>query len=128
MDMFSALAEPHRRSILEMLASSGQLSASAIAREFRVSPPAISQHLKVLREAGLVRMQKRAQQRLYQVNPESMRELEDWARRMAGEYERRFDALERIAKAEQQRAASGSERVPDTRRRKRRAKGRKIDS
>ena len=92
MDMFSALAEPHRRSILEMLASSGQLSASTIAREFRVSPPAISQHLKVLREAGLVRMQKRAQQRLYQVNPESMRELESWARRMAGEYERRFDA------------------------------------
>ena len=72
MDMFSALAEPHRRSILEMLASEGQLSASAIARKFRVSPPAISQHLKVLREAGLLRMEKRAQQRLYQVNPEAM--------------------------------------------------------
>ena len=128
MDMFFALAEPHRRSILEMLASSGQLSASAIAREFRVSPPAISQHLKVLREAGLVRMQKRAQQRLYQVNPESMHELESWARRMAGEYERRFDALERIAKAEQLREAPAGKRVPDTRRRKRRAKGRKIDS
>jgi DNA-binding transcriptional ArsR family regulator len=113
MDMFSALAEPHRRSILEMLASSGQLSASAIAREFRVSPPAISQHLKVLREAGLVRMQKRAQQRLYQVNPDSLRELEGWARRMAGEYERRFDALERVAKAEQEkRRDRRSERVP----------------
>ncbi len=98
MDMFSALAEPHRRSILEMLAAEGQLSATAIARKFRVSPPAISQHLKVLREAGLVRMEKRAQQRLYQVDPEAMHELEGWARRMAEQYERRFEALERLAK------------------------------
>ena len=102
MDTFSALAEPHRRSILEMLASEGQLSATAIARKFRVSPPAISQHLKVLREAGLLRMEKRAQQRLYQVNPEAMHELEGWARRMAEQYERRFDALERIAKAQEE--------------------------
>ncbi len=98
MDMFTALAEPHRRSILEMLANEGQLSASTIARKFRVSPPAISQHLKVLREAGLLRMEKRAQQRLYQVNPEAMHELEDWAPRMAEQYERRYDRLERLAK------------------------------
>ncbi len=100
MDMFSALAEPHRRSILEMLASEGQLSASAIARKFRVSAPAISQHLKVLREAGLLRMEKHAQQRLYQVNPEAMHELEHWARRMADQYEQRYDRLERLAKEE----------------------------
>ncbi len=96
--MFSALAEPHRRSILEMLASEGQLSATAIARKFRVSPPAISQHLKVLREAGLLRMEKRAQQRLYQVNPEAMHELENWARRMAEQYEQRYNRLERLAR------------------------------
>ncbi len=102
MDMFSALAEPHRRSILEMLASSGQLSATAIARQFHVSPPAISQHLKVLREARLVRMEKRAQQRIYEINPDAMLELEDWARRMAAQYDRRFDALERIVKVQEQ--------------------------
>ncbi len=99
--MFSALAEPHRRSILEMLAAEGQLSATAIARKFRVSPPAISQHLKILREARLVRMEKRAQQRLYQVDPVAMHELEGWARRMAEQYEQRFDALERLARADQ---------------------------
>jgi DNA-binding transcriptional ArsR family regulator len=102
MDMFSALAEPNRRSILEMLASNGQLSATAISRKFHVSPPAISQHLKVLREARLVRMEKRAQQRLYEINPQAMLELEDWARRMAAQQERRFDALEKILKAEEQ--------------------------
>ena len=99
--MFAALAEPHRRTILEMLASQGQLPASTIARRFRVSPPAISQHLKILREARLVRMEKRAQQRLYAINPEAMHELEHWAQRMADQYERRFQALERILKAEE---------------------------
>ena len=101
MDVFTALAEPHRRSIVEMLALQGQLSASAIAREFQVSPPAVSQHLKVLREAGLVRMQKRAQLRLYELNPETMHELEQWAQRMAAQYERQFDRLERLVKEEQ---------------------------
>ena len=100
MDVFTALAEPHRRSIVEMLARQGQLSASAIAREFQVSPPAVSQHLKVLREAGLVRMQKRAQLRLYELNPETMHELEQWAQRMAAQYERQFDRLERLVKEE----------------------------
>src|SRR5512135_3170573 len=106
MDMFTALAEPNRRSILEMLASSGQLSATAISRRFHVSPPAISQHLKVLREAGLVRMEKRAQQHLYAINSDAMQQLEGWARRMAEQYERRFDALERIAKAQEQQASN----------------------
>ncbi len=101
MDMFSALAEPHRRSILEMLASSGPLSATAISRKFRVSPPAISQHLKVLREAKLVLMQKHAQQRIYEINSDTMLELEAWARRMAAQQERRFAALERILTAEE---------------------------
>ena len=72
MDMFSALAEPTRRSILEMLASEGRLSASEIADRFPVSAPAISQHLKVLREAKLVQVEKRAQQRIYEINPEAM--------------------------------------------------------
>ena len=54
MDVFSALAEPNRRRIMEMLASKGQLSASDISQRFAVSPPAISQHLKVLRDAGWI--------------------------------------------------------------------------
>ncbi len=102
MDMFTALAEPNRRSILEMLASDGQLPASAISRRFQVSPPAISQHLKVLREAGLVRMEKRAQQHLYSVNTDAMHEFEEWARRMAGQYEVQYGRLERILKQQEQ--------------------------
>jgi DNA-binding transcriptional ArsR family regulator len=104
MDMFSALAEPTRRSILEMLASNGQLSATAISRKFRVSAPAISQHLKILREARLVSMEKHAQQRIYAINPEAMNELEEWARKIAAQWDKRFDALEKLAQEEERKS------------------------
>jgi DNA-binding transcriptional ArsR family regulator len=102
MDMFYALAEPKRRSIIEILASDGQLSASAIAKKFRISMPAVSQHLKVLREAELVRMEKRAQQHLYEINPEAVHELEKWAQEMARQWEERLDNLERVLAMEKQ--------------------------
>jgi DNA-binding transcriptional ArsR family regulator len=60
MDTFTALADPTRRSIFEMLAGDGQLSVSDISNRFSVSPPAISQHLKVLRETNLVQMEKKS--------------------------------------------------------------------
>ena len=69
MDMFIALADPTRRNILELLASSGELSATAIYERFPVSPQAVSQHLKVLREAHLVEMEKYATKTL--VSPQS---------------------------------------------------------
>jgi DNA-binding transcriptional ArsR family regulator len=100
-DVFDALAEPTRRKILEMLARRGQLSATEIYDQFPVSRPAISQHLKVLREANLVKVEKRAQQRLYRVNPEAVLELEAWARGLTQIWEQRFDALDELLKAEQ---------------------------
>ena len=103
MDSFHALAEPTRRKILEMLAKDGQLSATQISDRFDVSPSAISQHLKVLREANLVQMEKHAQQRLYRINPDAMLEVADWATQMARLWERRLDAFGAVLKAEQKR-------------------------
>ncbi len=100
MDKFSALADPTRRKILEMLASRGPLSASAISDRFDISPPAISQHLKALREAELVQMEKRRQQRIYRINPAAMLELEAWANHMAQAWNARFDVLDEVLKAE----------------------------
>jgi DNA-binding transcriptional ArsR family regulator len=100
MDVFAAIAQPTRRSILEMLAARGRLSATDISDRFRLSPPAISQHLKILREARLVRMQKRAQQRIYEINREGMGEFEDWTRQMTSLWNERFDALDRLLKEE----------------------------
>ena len=76
MDVFFALADPTRRSIVELLAMRGQLSASDISNKFPTSASAISQHLKILRQSGLVDMEKRAQQRLYQINPDAVTELD----------------------------------------------------
>lgn len=87
---------------MEMLAASGQLSATEIYDKFPVSRPAISQHLKVLREAKLVKVERRAQQRIYRVNPDTVLELEAWARRLTQIWDQRFDALDELLKAEQQ--------------------------
>ncbi len=100
MDIFYALADPTRRKILELLANRGELPATEIYANFAVSHPAISQHLKVLREANLVRMEKHAQQRIYQINPETMLELEDWSKQLAQQWNQRLDALDELLKIE----------------------------
>ena len=102
MDVFNALADPTRRKIIELLARSGQLSATEIYAQFQVSPPAISQHLKVLREAKLVLVEKRAQQRIYRINPDAMLELEEWARHITQRWNERFDTLDKLANATQE--------------------------
>jgi DNA-binding transcriptional ArsR family regulator len=96
MDIFQALADPTRRQIVELLAQYGQLPATEISDNFPVTPQAISQHLKVLREANLVRVEKRAQQRIYRINPAAMLELEDWSRQLRHLWDQRFDALEQV--------------------------------
>ena len=110
MDTFTALAEPTRRNILEMLAASGNLSATDIYRRFKTSPPAISQHLKVLREAKLVRVEKRAQKRIYYINPEPMRELEKWVKQFAANMEERYQALDKLLEVEKQRLLANKEK------------------
>ena len=100
MDVFEALAAPTRREIIELLASKGQLSASAICSKFEMSPPAISQHLKVLREAQLVHVEIRGQQRVYRINPQGIEEIDLWSQKMTQMWNRRFGALERVLKNE----------------------------
>jgi DNA-binding transcriptional ArsR family regulator len=103
MDVFTALAEPTRRSILEMLSVTGSLAATDIYKKFRSSPPAISQHLKVLREARLVRVEKRAQQRIYRIDPKPMYELEKWVHQFAANLEERYQELDKVLEIEKQR-------------------------
>jgi DNA-binding transcriptional ArsR family regulator len=100
MDIFSALADPTRRSILEMLAGNDGFPASEIHDKFQVSPQAISQHLKILREANLVHVEKKAQQRIYRINTDAMVELEKWSQSMRHRWTRRLDAMEAVLKAE----------------------------
>jgi DNA-binding transcriptional ArsR family regulator len=92
-----ALADPIRRDILRMVRD-GALTAGAIAGAFSVSRPAISRHLRVLREAGLVRDELRGRERVYQLELAALAELEGFLQELhataAAEWERRFMALE----------------------------------
>jgi DNA-binding transcriptional ArsR family regulator len=94
MDSFAALADPTRRRILELLGS-GERAAGAIAEDFALSPPAISQHLKVLREARLVHVTVQGQRRIYRLDREGWVEMEDWHRRVRRFWGDRLDTLER---------------------------------
>lgn len=102
MDVFTALAAPTRREIIELLANKGRLSASDISQKFDASPPAISQHLKILREAKLVTMEKLGQQRIYQIDPKGMSEFERWSQKMTQLWNKRFDALEKLLQTEEE--------------------------
>ena len=74
MEVFEAIAQPTRRQIL-MLLSEGELSAGTVASRFAVTQPAISQHLKVLKETGLVSERRDGARRLYSVRPEGLSDL-----------------------------------------------------
>src|SRR5229473_4037288 len=100
MDIFTALAEPTRRTIIELLARSGPLSATAIYEQFPVSPQAVSQHLKVLREARGVVMEKRAQKHLYRLNPQTLSQFETWVQQTRQRWEERFEALDKVLERE----------------------------
>jgi len=93
MDRFAALADPTRRRIVELL-SSGERAAGALGEDFKISAPAVSQHLKTLRDAGLVRVRIDGQRRIYSLNPEGMAEMDAWFAKMRGFWSGRLDALE----------------------------------
>ena len=100
---FTALSDPTRRSILEMLSAKGALAAGDIYEAFDTSAPAISQHLKVLREAKLVSVEKRAQQRIYSVNAKGLEDMERWINEMRRYWNERFDMLDALLKAQGER-------------------------
>src|SRR3954462_12696316 len=77
-DVFNAVADPTRRAILDRLRQ-GNAPVAELASGFRVSRPAISKHLKVLRSARLVRERKEGRQRIYQLEPERIEEVAMWA-------------------------------------------------
>ena len=91
---FAALADPTRRSIVEMLAR-GPLSAGEIARRFTISSSAVSQHLKVLRTAQLVRVRASAQQRIYEINADGLAEIDAWLDSVGPIWQKRLEAIER---------------------------------
>ena len=91
---FELLADPTRRRIVEALRG-GESAVGALVDRLGMSQPAVSRHLRVLRESGVTSVRKDAQRRLYRLNPERLRELDEWLRPFRPMWEERVDALER---------------------------------
>jgi DNA-binding transcriptional ArsR family regulator len=92
--VFEIIAEPNRRAILSLLVSSEQ-SVGEIERQLRMPQPAVSKHLRVLREAGFVESTVAAQRRLYRLKPEPLQELDAWLAPFRRFWSAHLDALER---------------------------------
>jgi DNA-binding transcriptional ArsR family regulator len=91
---FEIIAEPNRRAILSLLVSSQQ-SVGEIERHLRMPQPAVSKHLRVLREAGFVESTVDAQRRLYRLKPEPLQQVDAWLAPFRRFWSAHIDALER---------------------------------
>jgi DNA-binding transcriptional ArsR family regulator len=92
--VFEIIAEPNRRAILSLLVSSQQ-SVGEIERQLRMTQPAVSKHLRALRDAGFVESTVDAQRRLYRLKPEPLQEMDAWLAQFRRFWSAHVDALER---------------------------------
>ena len=93
MNGLTALADPTRQRIVQMLAA-GALSSGDIASRFEMTAPAVSQHLKTLRDAKLVKVRAVAQKRFYELDQEGVGEVADWVNDLRNFWATKLDALE----------------------------------
>lgn len=101
MDRFRALADPSRRRMLELLREE-ERPAGAVAAAFDLTPAAVSQHLKALREAGLVRVRVDGQRRVYSLDPDGLAAVDAWLATFRTFWSGRLDALEAALREEKE--------------------------
>lgn len=94
--LFKTLADPTRRAIFERLCRGGEQTVGALTAQAGVSQPAVSKHLGVLKQAGLVSDRHEGRQTHYSAQPGALAPLIDWTSQMAGFWENRFDDLENL--------------------------------
>ncbi|GAB3911949.1 transcriptional regulator [Microlunatus endophyticus] len=95
--VFTALADPRRREVLETVASASGITATAVAERLTISRQAVAKHLAVLTEAGLVTSSKRGREVLFEVSPAPLEETARWLQRQASAWDRQLEALKRRA-------------------------------
>jgi DNA-binding transcriptional ArsR family regulator len=96
--LFNTLADPTRRAIFERLCREGEQTVGALTARGKISQPAVSKHLSVLKKAGLVRGRHEGRQTHYSAQPKALAPLLDWASEMTAFWQRRFDKLEDLLK------------------------------
>jgi DNA-binding transcriptional ArsR family regulator len=93
--VFEAVADPTRRVLLERLRARGPASITALSDGLPMSRQAVTKHLDALRLTGLVRVRRHGRERLHELDPQPLREVDDWLRPYAEAWDRRLDALRR---------------------------------
>ncbi len=96
--LFRTLADPSRRAIFERLCREGEKTVGALTARAGISQPAVSKHLAVLKQAGLVRDRHEGRQTHYRAQPRALAPLIDWTSQMAAFWQNRFDRLEDLLK------------------------------
>ena len=96
-DVFQAIADPHRRDILALVAQR-PLPIKGIAGHFPISRPAVSKHIKILVECGLIEIRRRGRERVCEVHPEKLNEVSDWIEQYQQIWAQRFDRLDELLK------------------------------
>lgn len=94
-DVFQAIADPTRRDIINMLVYK-ELNLNAVAEQFDVSRPAISKHMKILMECGLVIVEQKGRERYCKAKPEALSEVADWVEQYRVFWTQKIDALEQF--------------------------------
>ena len=92
-DVFHAIAEPRRRQIIELLSGKGGLAVGAIVLALGLPQPAVSKHLGVLKEVGIVTVIKQGQQRVYELNADQLRPIYDWIKTFERYWDRQLDRI-----------------------------------
>ncbi|MEL7835126.1 metalloregulator ArsR/SmtB family transcription factor [Fodinibius sp. Rm-B-1B1-1] len=98
-DIFQAIADPTRREIIDLL-SDQAMPVKEVADNFDISRPAISKHLKILDECGLMVIRKKGRKRFYRSNPRRLREVAEWTAQYQKFWNQNLDALEKLLKEE----------------------------
>jgi len=93
-DVFRSLSDPTRRGLFELLCLEGEQTVVALTRQVGISQPAVSKHLGVLRQVGLVAGRQEGRQTHYSAQKQALAPLIDWTQRMGGFWDERLDALE----------------------------------
>ena len=96
--LFRTLADPTRRALFERLCREGETTVGALTARAGISQPAVSKHLRVLKQAGLVHDRHEGRQTHYRAELRALAPLIDWTNRMTGFWQKRFDRLEDLLK------------------------------
>lgn len=95
-DVFQAIADPNRRAILSLLAKNERLNLNGVAENFRISRPAVSRHIKILRECGLVIVTQEGRERYCEAKFDKLDEVTDWIETYRQFWEERFSRLDKV--------------------------------